>query len=518
MKHASLLGAAMLAAASMVGCADSQGAGDHHEQPQTELGSVNLSLVGRGTSGTTYVLHSAVIMVQGPSSTEFYQTDDDPTQTAISAEAPAGAYYAFLQEGWKLAKVSDAGDYEDVEAVRTSENPLHFTVTANETTYAALTFRVGDDVVGMGAYQIGIEVDDSQDGGQDGGVAPGYCSKDADCGEGQTCCLSGFLGTCSDLSDGSTCALPDLTVVAEAATSSIDIHHETFAADSCALVEGCVDGSGDRRLLAFDTQTPNIGQADVILGDPTGQPGFEYSDCHGHYHFEGYAIYQLLDHGGNVVRTGHKQAFCLLDSEAVVPGANPTPRYHCQFQGIQAGWSDVYGAGLDCQWIDITGVEPGDYVISMTINADHTLPESNYDNNTVTVPVHIPEDTTGPIDEGDPLASCPDGSDGGMRRNCGWTVAPEAHAATCTPGERVTLGCDDTLGSCSGDTVLRVCEGEDACTYGNSLTNDDDSGSDACSIASFVCPPSGVYTALVGAYNPGEAFTCQPAVAAAQPQ
>jgi hypothetical protein len=38
------------------------------------------------------------------------------------------------------------------------------------------------------------------------------------------------------------------------------------------------------------------------------------------------------------------------------PGLLTHP-YTCQFQGIQAGWVDEYGAGLDSQWIDITDIE-----------------------------------------------------------------------------------------------------------------------------------------------------------------
>ena len=43
-------------------------------------------------------------------------------------------------------------------------------------------------------------------------------------------------------------------------------------------------------------------------------------------------------------------------------------QYDCDFQGISQGWSDSYGSGLDCQWVDITGVPEGDYLLEIRIN------------------------------------------------------------------------------------------------------------------------------------------------------
>ena len=62
--------------------------------------------------------------------------------------------------------------------------------------------------------------------------------------------------------------------------------------------------------------------------------------------------------------------------------AAPTPQFdHCGYQGISAGWADVYHRGLDCQWIDITGVPSGRYVLEVAINPAHVIQEHNYSNN-----------------------------------------------------------------------------------------------------------------------------------------
>lgn len=185
--------------------------------------------------------------------------------------------------------------------------------------------------------------------------------------------------------------LPDLTVDGRRAMSSVQIQTLEFAASSCEIMEGCVRTPGRRRLLRFDTMTPNVGAGDMHLGRPSRtDPRFEYSSCHGHYHFNGYARYRLLDARGNLVASGHKQAFCLLDSTRVASDAEPRARYNCGDQGIQAGWADIYGRGLACQWVDITDVAPGSYQLEIAINHERVVPESNYENNVVRVPVTVP--------------------------------------------------------------------------------------------------------------------------------
>jgi hypothetical protein len=90
--------------------------------------------------------------------------------------------------------------------------------------------------------------------------------------------------------------------------------------------------------------------------------------------------------------TGLKQAFCWLDSQRV--SGNLPGRYNCSNQGITAGWSDVYGRSLDCQWIDITGLAPGVYQLRVSVNDTHLLvTESNYDNNYAAVKVRITSPT-----------------------------------------------------------------------------------------------------------------------------
>lgn len=189
----------------------------------------------------------------------------------------------------------------------------------------------------------------------------------------------------------------DLSVDVEAAAKSARITRETVAADSCAILEGCVLAAGERRLLRFDGVLMNLGDEDLELGNPSGSSFFEYSTCpsHQHYHMKEAMLYELVSRDTGVsTRTGEmkilgrKQAFCLMDIRRML-GREPG-KYNCGYQGITAGWADVYGSSLDCQWIDITDVPAGNYILRLTVNPMGTLPEPNRTNNAAEVTVSIP--------------------------------------------------------------------------------------------------------------------------------
>ena len=84
------------------------------------------------------------------------------------------------------------------------------------------------------------------------------------------------------------------------------------------------------------------------------------------------------------VAEGHKASFCLEDSECGL-GANNPDLYRCGtgVQGISVGCGDLYARHLDCQWIDITDVPGGYYVLRQIVNLDRLTPESDYLNNMI---------------------------------------------------------------------------------------------------------------------------------------
>jgi len=227
--------------------------------------------------------------------------------------------------------------------------------------------------------------------------ATGQCEVFAGCDHQRPHCEPGCS---SDEFCGSDCAchpvsapMPDLVVDEERLAKEILFDSVTVDDKSCAVVEQCVSGTGTRKVLRFSVEAKNQGQATLTVPPPDERPDlFTYSPCHGHYHFSGFARYALLDKAGNEVVTGRKQAYCMEDTQQIAVGPNVgcDKQYDCYNQGIQAGWSDLYGNTLDCQWLDITDVLPGDYALKVELNPGRTFEEVTLDNNVATVPVTIP--------------------------------------------------------------------------------------------------------------------------------
>jgi hypothetical protein len=186
---------------------------------------------------------------------------------------------------------------------------------------------------------------------------------------------------------------PDLVVDEARLQNEIVFDTLDVSPSSCTIFEHCVGGTGLRRLLRFTVEAVNQGGVTLSVPPPKSRPDlFNFSPCHGHYHFNGFASYALLDAAGNPVVLGQKLAYCMEDTERVLsgPGIGCGKIYDCENQGIQAGWSDIYGNSLDCQWLDITSVPAGNYQLRVTINPNRLFEEASFDNNTATVPVTIP--------------------------------------------------------------------------------------------------------------------------------
>jgi hypothetical protein len=201
-------------------------------------------------------------------------------------------------------------------------------------------------------------------------------------------------------STGAVVELPDLDmdVVLRDTAASVYTQRVSFSDTSCPMLDECVGGTGERRLLRFSTITPNLGTADFHVGSPASNPElFEFSECQGTDLFADYASYRLLDADGLEVGTGHKSAFALIDLVPWTDDAGPAQYGFGQEMGISVGWADVYDAGLECQWVDITDVPIGDYTLEISVNPLQVIEESSYDNNILLVPVTITdEDVPGP--------------------------------------------------------------------------------------------------------------------------
>jgi hypothetical protein len=103
---------------------------------------------------------------------------------------------------------------------------------------------------------------------------------------------------------------------------------------------------------------------------------------------------------GQVLRTGPKLNYCLRDLERTrpghrsprnrhYPGCNQNPYRKRVTLGTSVGWSDIYPAEYDKQWIDVAGLR-GCFAFVMTVDPLQLLFESNENDNTSQRLVHLP--------------------------------------------------------------------------------------------------------------------------------
>lgn len=227
---------------------------------------------------------------------------------------------------------------------------------------------------------------------------------------------------CGD-SQGRGC--PDLTVD-PAYLAMVSSQIMTFSKTDCSVVQGDVV-AGTRNLLLFNTFMPNLGPGDLVLGNPNDHPDwYDLVTCDGLPHLKDYAVARLWQpkdyalwqalraanpeacadeifaaHPELLARLviGTKHAFCVEDELPMKRNTtltcssrgsnNPKPLFTCSFQGISVCWVDLYYPGLSGQWIDITNVRDGKYVLENEINDKHFMTETDYSNNSAAVNIKI---------------------------------------------------------------------------------------------------------------------------------
>lgn len=234
-------------------------------------------------------------------------------------------------------------------------------------------------------------------------------------------CAGGATGR--DPQDAEACPrAPDLIVDRDYLAETAVIDHIDVD-DPCLIEERCVGGVGRRRILRFGTRIANVGNVDLRLGRPEeGNPLWDWDECHGHYHFDAYAIYDLVDvASGERLPIGAKAGFSVIDigvydPEIAVDGCRG---YNGRNQGITAGCQDTYGRHLQCQWVDVTDVPDGLYDLVVTTNPERRFAELDHGNNAASVRVRLQGDGVvvlgserrcedGIDDDGDGAVDCED--------------------------------------------------------------------------------------------------------------
>jgi len=232
----------------------------------------------------------------------------------------------------------------------------------------------------------------------------------------------------------------NLVVDAAKLASSWVVTHEFLSANLCSVQEGDVP-PGDHYLLRFTVTTPNVGDADVAIGDPlkhidpNGDGSYADSDglyelatCHHHFHFRNYAKYELYPIRANgslgTAVKARKRGFCMIDTTPFQSdGGVETWVYHscgtpeiAGNQGISVGYADTYVKSLAGQYFVLDDpaepVPAGDYILRITVNPGfaptagepcpvldsatglcHNFFESSYSDNVGQIRITIPNRT-----------------------------------------------------------------------------------------------------------------------------
>jgi Lysyl oxidase len=136
-----------------------------------------------------------------------------------------------------------------------------------------------------------------------------------------------------------------------------------------------------------------------------GRLRYVVSPDHRHWHLLGFDRYQLRRAGRKPATVSdRKTGFCLGDRYPVLGrrlGASPgAPSYtsRCGLgepqlagiqEGISVGYGDDYAATLEGQYLRLTGLRPGRYVLVHRVNADRRLRELRYGNNAASLLVKL---------------------------------------------------------------------------------------------------------------------------------
>jgi len=207
---------------------------------------------------------------------------------------------------------------------------------------------------------------------------------------------------------------------------------------------------GDSYRLVFASAVDNVGRGPLLIdGERPGRetpamkvrqlvrrtdggarmhelPGeirYAQTETHEHWHLLGFEVYELRAAGeGTLVRPSEKTGFCLGDRYETERGegvegkperaiwtdecGRDQPGLLTLRQGISPGYGDDYDPGLEDQFVDVTNVPPGRYLLVHRTNPERSIEEASYENNAASVLIQLRR--SGAIPTVRVLARCPD--------------------------------------------------------------------------------------------------------------
>lgn len=142
----------------------------------------------------------------------------------------------------------------------------------------------------------------------------------------------------------------------------------------------------------------------LVGSELVGELEYDPVPGHRHWHFRDFAQYRIIDDAGNEMATSGKEAFCLMPTDPIdltIPNADwrvwdSGLATSCGSFGalwireiLQVGWGDTYYQSVPGQWIEITDVPNGEYLLEVTANPDGRLKELSTANNVATTRISL---------------------------------------------------------------------------------------------------------------------------------
>jgi hypothetical protein len=202
-----------------------------------------------------------------------------------------------------------------------------------------------------------------------------------------------------------------------------------YAYPAPVVVNGCLPDETVRnsalRCLRFETAVANTGRGPLEIAyrvEPPATNAYqvihhvggttsdrfavasEFHPTHAHFHFKDFYVSRLWKYAGGAkagtepVTSGSKSGFCPEDSGGAEHNYSCLTEYRMgpagpeQVVGISAGSYDTYRVHLPDQYLEITDVPDGRYVLEVELDPDDHVAETNERDNRVCVVISLTGD------------------------------------------------------------------------------------------------------------------------------